>query len=163
MKHLRVTLLLLATAACSPVGRISTSGILPREATASGPVYLPVLCTLMGRGVRSEAPAGAPVILMWGWSAATQAQVEDYIRAAIVAVTFDGDEIQGVQSGGIPYDEAAQLFKAVWLADIGAIPAGLHKITYSLAFREKIFDGSLFYGPGTDMEKQEDRCEIMVH
>jgi hypothetical protein len=162
MRRRMVLLLLLATAACLPAGRIASPGVMPRAATASGPVYVPVLCTLMGRGIRSDVPAGTPVILMWGWSAATQSQVEDYIRAAIVAVTIDGEAVAGVQSGGIPYDETAQLFKAVWLADIGAVPAGLHPITYSLSFQEKIFDGSVFYGPGTDMEKQEDRCEIMV-
>jgi hypothetical protein len=162
MKRLRILILLLATGACSPAGWISTPGISSRTVTPSGPVYVPALCTLMGREVRSEAPAGAPVILMWGWSAATQAQVEDYIRAAIVAVTFDGDEMEGEQSGGIPYDENAKLYKAVWTASVGVVDPGVHTITYRLTFREKIFDGLGYYGPGTKHEKQEDACELDV-
>ena len=163
MKRLMALLLLLATAACLPAGRLTSPGASSRIVTPSGPVYVPALCTLMGREVRSEAPSGAPVILMWGWSAATQAQVEDYIRAAIVAVTFDGDEIEGEQSGGIPYDENAKLFRAVWTAAVGVVDPGVHAITYRLTFREKIFDGVDYYGPGTKHEKQEDACELDVN
>jgi hypothetical protein len=67
---------------------------------------------------------------MWGWSAATKEQVEEYAAAAVVRVTFDGEEIEGKQQGGIPYDDAAGQYKAVWMADIGIAPAGLHIVHY---------------------------------
>jgi hypothetical protein len=116
----------------------------------------------MGRDVRSEVPAGRPVIVMWGWSAATYAQIQDYIQAGIVVVTFDSRELTGEQQGGIPFDETTKVYKAVWIANADIPAKGLHPITYSLKFNRKIFDGTDYYGPGTKNEKQEDRCEIDV-
>jgi hypothetical protein len=165
MKKLVILFLLLASAACRPSveaeGTAPPAGA-PSAATGLAPVYVPAMCMLMGRGARTEVPAGRPVILMWGWTAATEGQIRDYLRAAVVTVTFDGREIQGRQQGDIPYDEAAKVYRAVWISDVGIPTAGLHTVTYRLTFREVIFDGSAYYGPGTKNEKQEDHCEIEV-
>jgi hypothetical protein len=102
------------------------------------------------------------VIVIWGWSAATEEQVEEYIQASVVVVRFDGIEIKGERQGGIPYDKSAKLYKAVWMANIGTAKLGIHTITYSLTFSRKIFDGTDYYGPGTKNEKQEDRCKVDI-
>ena len=162
LKRFTVLPLLLCAAACLPIGQASPSGVAIPPAGASAPVYVPALCTLMGSDVRSEVPAGHPVTVMWGWSAATKEQVEDYLRASKVVVTFDGAEITGKRQGGIPYDESAGVYRAVWMSEVGVPEPGIHSITYSLSFAEKIFDGIEYYGPGTDKEKQEDNCEIEV-
>jgi hypothetical protein len=125
-------------------------------------VYVSALCTLMGMEARSAVPARRPVIVMWGWSAATQEQIQDYLQAGVVVVTFDEATLKGEQQGGIPYDDTSKVYRAVWTADAGIPAPGIHVITYSLTFRRKIFDGTDYYGPGTKNEKQEDRCEIEV-
>ena len=161
MKRFAVFLILLASAACQVSGPAVTAGMNTTGAGAAlDPVFVPAMCTLIGNPTRSEVPAGHPVIVMWGWSAATEEQVRDYIRARIEAITFDGVVLQGEQRGGIPYDETAKLYRAVWMAEIGGVDPGIHTITYLLTFSEKIFDGTVYYGPGTDREKQEDKCEI---
>jgi hypothetical protein len=162
LKRFSVLLLLLCTTACLPAGQKPPLGVTIPTAGASAPVYVPALCTLMGGEVRSDVPAGHPVILMWGWSAATEEQIREYIRVSTVVVTFDGTELSGRQQGGIPYDKTARMFKAVWMSDIGIPKPGIHAVTYLLTFREKLFDGFDYYGPGTDKEKQEDKCEIEV-
>ncbi len=146
-----------AGAATVPASQISIS-----TPTNSSPVYVSALCTLMGMGARSEVPVGRPVIVMWGWSAATPEQIQDYIQAGIAVVTFDGKKLTGEQQGGVPFDDTAKIYRAVWTADAGTPAVGLHVITYSLTFSRKIFDGTDYYGPGTQYEKQEDRCEIDV-
>jgi hypothetical protein len=156
-------LLILTAAACQESSLTPTAGLpKPASGAAGEPVYIPALCTLIGNATRSEVPAGHPVIVMWGWSAATELQVKDYIRTGIVVATFDGVELEGEQKGGIPYDDTAKLYRAVWMAAIGVVDPGIHTITYSLTFSEKIFDGKDYYGPGTEKEKQEDKCEIEV-
>jgi hypothetical protein len=156
-------LILLFTAACRPVGeRPATAAASTPASAPPSPVYVSALCTLMGNPVRSQVPYGRPVIVMWGWSAAARDQVEDYIRAAVAVVTFDGIGIAGRQQDGIPYDEAAKVYRAVWLSDVGPPKRGIHTVAYSLAFREKIFDGLAYYGPGTKNETMEDYCEIDV-
>jgi hypothetical protein len=161
MNRLALLVLLLATA-CQVSGPAVTGRSTWTERAVLEPVYVPAMCTLIGNATRSEVPTGHPLTVMWGWSAATEAQVKDYIRTRIEAVTFDGVELHGEQRGGIPYDQTAKLYRAVWMAEIGVVGSGIHRITYSLTFSEKIFDGKDYYGPGTDKEKQEDKCEIDV-
>jgi hypothetical protein len=181
MKRLVCLPLLIALAACQPAATpapttpapTTTSVVLasftqtqPPTAkptdTELPPVNVPAMCTLMGREVRSDYPAGHPAIVVWGWSARTEEQVKEYIRVSKVVVTFDGTEISGKQKGDVPYDETAKLYKAVWTSNIGIPKPGIHTITYLLTFREKLFDGFDYYGPGTGKEKQEDKCEIDV-
>jgi hypothetical protein len=154
-------LLAVLFAACRPLLRGETS-IPPEPATQPAPVFVPALCTQMGLAARSNIPAGHPVVLIWGWSTATEAQMQDYLRAGQVAVTFDGLAREGKQQGGVSFDEDAQIHRAVWMAEVGIPTQGVHVITYTLTFTEKIFDGIAYYGPGTKNEKLEDRCEIMV-
>jgi hypothetical protein len=166
MKRIAVSLIIFSflLSACQNAGsKINPASPLPTSSpTEVSPVYVSALCTLMGMDARSEVPAGRSVIVMWGWSAATLAQIQDYIQFGIATVTFDGKEIKGEQQGGIPLDETAKVYRAVWMAAAGNPAKGLHAITYSLTFTQKIFDGTDYYGPGTKNEKQEDRCEIDV-
>jgi hypothetical protein len=166
MKRIAVFFIIfsLVLAGCQAAGSSTASRahIPTSPPTEVSPVYVSALCTLMGMDARSEVPSGRPVIVMWGWSAATLAQVQDYIQAGVVAVTFDGHELKGEQQGGIPLDETAKVYRAVWMANAGVPAKGSHAITYSLTFLRKIFDGTDYYGPGTKNEKQEDRCEIDV-
>jgi hypothetical protein len=164
MKRLSLLLLLMLTSvACQESRQALTPGLSePAAGAAHEPVYVPAMCMLIGNETRSVVPAGHPVIVMWGWSAATEGQVRDYIRTRIEVITFDGVELRGEQKGEIPYDDTAKLYRAVWMAEKGIIDSGIHTITYLLKFSEKIFDGKIYYGPGTDREKQEDTCEIEV-
>jgi hypothetical protein len=151
--------LLTAAAACGPADSANRS---PAAATQPAPVFVPALCTLMGQSARSNVPAGHPVVLIWGWTADTEEQVKDYLLVGSVVVTFDGVERKGRQQGGIPYDEEERVYRAVWMAEVGIPEPGVHTITYTQTFAAKIFDGRVYYGPGTDNEKMEDRCEIVV-
>jgi hypothetical protein len=165
MNRLAFLFVLLLTAACQPAASVNPSDYQRKTAAVTAglpPVYVSALCTLMGLPVRSEVPVGHPLIIIWGWSAATEDQIEEYIQASIVMVTFDGIEIQGQQQGGIPYDKSAKNYKVVWASNLGVAKLGIHMITYSLTFKKEIFDGLAYYGPGTKNEKQEDACEIEV-
>jgi len=161
MKHSIAFLLLLFLAACRIQG--SPASIPPHATpTEVSPVYVSALCTLMGQDGRSEVPKTRPVIVMWGWSAATMDQMKDYIGAGIAKVTFDGKEISGQMQKDIPYDETSKVYRAVWLAGVGIPTFGLHVITYSLEFQKTVFDGTDYYGPGTKNVHLSDRCEIDV-
>jgi hypothetical protein len=166
MKRSVVALLLfsLALAACQNAGGKagSPSRMEPSTPTEVSPVYASALCTLMGLDSRSEVSKDRPVIVMWGWSAATMDQIRDYIDAAIVKVTFDGKELSGRLQKNIPFDDTSKIYRAVWMAGVGIPAPGLHVITYSLEFRHEIFDGTDYYGPGTKNDKLSDRCEIDV-
>ena len=63
--------------------------------TEVSPVYVSALCTLMGMETRSDVPRDRPVIIMWGWTAATMEQVQEYVDAAVALVDFDGKDLSG--------------------------------------------------------------------
>lgn len=162
MKRIPLSFLLfsLILAACQTA--VSSTQAPPPTPTEVSPVYISALCTLMGQDARSVVPKGRPVIVMWGWSAETMGEVQDYIDAFVAHVTFDGKDLSGRMQKDIPYDETAKIYRAVWMAGVGIPTPGLHRITYSLEFRKKIFDGTDYYGPATKNEKMSDRCEIDV-
>jgi hypothetical protein len=166
MKRIAVPILLLSFALTSCLRNGSktgsTSPVVPPQPTDRSPVYVSALCTLMGMDSRSEVSSGRPVIVMWGWTAATMDQMQDYIEAGITKVTFDEKELTGRLQKDIPFDETSKIYRAVWMADVGVPAAGLHAITYFLEFRRKIFDGTDYYGPGTKNDKLSDRCEIDI-
>jgi hypothetical protein len=157
-----LVLALLSAAACQPFQPAATSSLQWSVTAETAPVYVSAICTLMGQPSRSSVPAGRPVTLIWGWSAATEQQIREYLEAATVKVTFDGIERPGKQQGGFPYDDSAKVYRAVWMAEVGIPGPGDHTITYRLTFTVKVFDGFAYYGPGTKNEKQEDTCEVTV-
>jgi hypothetical protein len=164
MKHATILFLMLLLTACRAPGSVAASSPLPAPATPTevSPVYVSALCKLMGLDARTEVPKDRPMIVMWGWSAATMEQVQDYLDAALVKVTFDQKELAGQMQKEVPYDETSKIYRAVWMADVGIPATGVHVITYWLEFQRKIFDGTDYYGPGTANEKMSDRCEVDV-
>jgi hypothetical protein len=166
MKRITVSLLIffLFLAACQNAGLKagSSSPTAPSTPTEVSPVYVSALCTLMGMESRVEVSKDRPVIVMWGWSAATMDQIQDYLDAGMAKVTFDGKELSGQMQKNIPFDDTSKIYRAVWMAGVGIPAPGLHVITYSLEFQRAIFDGTDYYGPGTKNDKLSDRCEIDV-
>jgi hypothetical protein len=162
MKRIVVSLVFisLSLAACQSASSSAPASI--SSPTENSPVYISALCTLMGQDARSEVPQGRPVLVMWGWSAASMEQMQDYIGAAVVQVAFDGKDLSGQLQQDIPYDPTSKVYRAVWMAGVGVPAPGLHVITYSLEFNREIFDGTDYYGPGTKNNKLSDRCEIDV-
>jgi hypothetical protein len=166
MKRIAVSLIFLSLslAACQSVGAApgSSSPVSVASPTDVSPVYISALCTLMGQPVRSDVPAGRPVIVMWGWSASSMEQMQDYLGASVVKVAFDDSPLAGEMQKDIPYDPTDKVYRAVWMAVAGVPSPGLHVITYSLEFTREIFDGTDYFGPGTKNNKMSDRCEIDV-
>lgn len=130
--------------------------------TEPAPIYVPAFCTLIGQEVRVTIPAGRPITLWWGWGALTEEQVGDFLDSGTTVVTFDGAEVKGEMQDGISYDEANKQHEVLWMAKLGIVDQGLHRITYFQTFSRKIFDGWEYYGPGTNNETQEDYCEVLA-
>jgi hypothetical protein len=152
-----VCLSLAAAVACasSPTARPGT----PTEAL---PIYVFAQCALMGGESRVEVAADRPLVVLWGWTAATAEQMQAYRDTAVVTVRLDGRELTGVLQGEILHDEASGEYRAVWSADAGRPDVGSHELTYRAAFPVRISDGRSDYGPGTARPNLADDCEIIV-
>jgi hypothetical protein len=128
---------------------------------APDPVYVPLPCTLLGNPATTEVPAGAPIRVIWGWSAISKELVQEHIEANETVITLDGTPIKGALQE-VKYDDQRKFFVAHWIAEVGVLPAGSHPLTYKVTWKRQISDGWDTYGPGSKNEVSTDQCEIMV-
>jgi hypothetical protein len=138
------------------------SATLKPTPTAPAPVRITAFCTLIGQPARISIPRGAPVIIYWGWSAKTEAQIHDYLESNITTVTLDGKVIAGRQADRIQKNARSGDPEIVIDAEVGILPPGEHKVTYDLKWKKQIFDGTATYGPGGKFVSDHDECQIIV-
>jgi hypothetical protein len=152
---------------CQPVGKKKPMAVLPLAPAGNrsdNPVEniseVSAMCTLTGGDASLDVPVGRQVRITWGWSAVTEAQVQNYINAQITQVTLDGKALTGVALGSI--QPLGQKFAVFWKADVGVLSPGRHVIVYTGTWKERIDDGEKTFGPGGETERLFDRCEIAV-
>lgn len=124
-------------------------------------VYVPLPCTLLGNPATTEVPAGAPIRVIWGWSAASEELVQAHIDASETVVMLDGQRIEGAMQE-IKYDDQRKFFVVHWIAEVGVLPVGSHPLTYKVTWKRQISDGWDTYGPGSKNEVSTDNCEVVV-
>ena len=109
-----------------------------------------------------HVPENQPVTIYWGWLALTESQVQDYLDAATVEVSLDGEELRPDTQSQIEYDKDSGGYGIDWLANVGILTPGSHRVDYHVSWSRQISDGSSTYGPGGDFEEQQAYCEIIV-
>ena len=115
---------MITLAACTPTiappstATATTAPTVPPTVTATpdtskivetpGPTDLPIkpvdvypFCTSIGKDKTTRVPATSPVNIVWGWSAKTEEQVNDFLENSTTTITLDGNVIEGYQTGGI--------------------------------------------------------------
>jgi len=134
------------------------------EPTAEGikPVNIRAFCTLIGEDPKTVVKAGTPVNIIWGWSAKTEQQINDFLENNITEVTLDGKIVAGKRLEGILKNQTSGDPQVVWRAEMGVLSPGSHKLTYDVKFKKMIDDGSSTYGPGGKIVSSYDQCEIFV-
>ena len=134
-----------------------------------GPTDLPIkpvdvypFCTSIGKDKTTRVPATSPVNIVWGWSAKTEEQVNDFLENSTTTITLDGKVIEGYQTGNIFKNETRNDYEVLWISPIGIMETGQHTITYDVKFTKQVDDGTSLYGPGTSNESGHDECFILV-
>ena len=134
-----------------------------------GPTDLPIkpvdvypFCTSIGKDMTTRVPVTSPVNIVWGWSAKTEEQVNDFLKNSTTTITLDGKVIEGYQTGNIFKNETRNEYEVLWVSPIGIMETGQHTITYDVKFTKQVDDGTSLYGPGTAKESSHDECFILV-
>jgi hypothetical protein len=117
-------------------------------------------CTILDEDDTRRVDYGKAIRLSWGWEASTKKQVIDYIESAIIQVTFDGRVINDAMIGDIYVEDDA--YYVFWEKLVGVLDRGTYEMIFSEEFRNKIFDGWRYFGPGTTHEKVEDKCYLII-
>lgn len=119
-------------------------------------------CTLIGKDPKTYVPRGTPVNIIWGWSAKTEVQINDYLENNITEITLDGKVIEGTISPEIKKNGTSGLPEVVWFSNVGVLAPGPHTVTYDVKWKKMIEDGTSTYGPGGKNETEHDECQIIV-
>jgi hypothetical protein len=150
-----------ATVTFTPSQTPMTSSPTPAP-TLAEPFFVRTFCTLIGQDKNINAPSNAPITLLWGWDAKTEAQINDFLASNITTITLDGNVITATKQSPIQKVEKTGNFEVVWSADVGLLTPGQHPMVYDLKFKKTVEDGTNTYGPGSKNETEHDECVIIV-
>jgi len=130
------------------------------DAGGVDPIYVAPFCTILGEENTQIEDYGNRFILSWGWKAQTEQQARDYLENALVKVTVNGEAVSDAERSEI-YEEE-ETFHVFWEKSLGVLDRGAYTMTFFAKFRNAIFDGSDYFGPGTENESMEDTCYLIV-
>jgi len=143
--------------------------IVPTSPQATAPqkpaVEISVYCGLFGASPEA-AEVDQPVVLTWGWHAATEAYRQDYIDAASFSIQIDGENVD-VSSVAPVLSSQSNDFSATWSLPPRTFTAGTHQTILNVTLSRQITDGLDLdndgnldlYGPGLTTVPP---CDIIV-
>ncbi len=119
-------------------------------------------CTLMGKDLKTIVSQGTPIVIIWGWSAKTEAQIKDFLDNNITTITLDGKTIEGTVNSAVTKNATSGDPEVAWYSEVGILDVGDHTLTYDVKWKKMIDDGTSTYGPGSKNVTLHDECQIIV-
>ena len=144
-----------------PAAPVPTLTTVPTAAPLE-PVYITAFCTSIGKDQKTYVPRDTPIVIIWGWEAKTEKQIDDFLQNNLTTITLDGKVIEGTLNSEITKNEKSGQPEVAWFSEVGVLDAGQHVITYDVKLKKMIDDGTTTYGPGSKNETLHDECQIIV-
>jgi hypothetical protein len=134
--------------------------------TSKNTVRVFIYCANYGKSP-VEASQDDEIIVYDGWGAENEDLLEDYINNVIRDIRFDGKKIEYDTMSEISpyYDDQGNFegYNVFFEKNIGKLSPGTHIVEGVVSWKQKIYDGWDYFGPGTDNETGEGFCEIIVN
>lgn len=145
----------------------SDGGITEEQARALAGVDVFAFCSNRAYGIPapSNLAAGSTIDIYWAWFARTEEQVRQHIDAATHELRVNGVLIENVNQFRTRVRRSAgegSDFVTYWYVPFGPLTAGNYEITYTVSWARQITDGYLYYGPGTSIPFEQERCAFTV-
>jgi hypothetical protein len=122
-------------------------------------------CSIYGKSP-VEVSRSDEVVIFDGWMAKEYVLVNDHIENIILDIRFDGENIalDSISEIVPDYDSNGNIegYDVYFEKNIGKLPPGAHLVEAIVSWKQKIFDGWDYYGPGTNNETIEGHCVIIV-
>jgi len=98
------------------------------------------------------------------WGAVTQAQVEDSLKYIQFSVFVDENKVnfQGPFQYEIKFDAKNYYYTTPSLVVLNSLAVGTHHIKTEISWTQKIYDGTGYYGPGSENEKLVGNCTVVI-
>ena len=122
-------------------------------------------CSIYGKSP-IEVSRNDEVVIFDGWMAKEQGLVDDHVENVILDVRLDGENIvlDSISEILPDYDSNNNIegYDIYFEKNIGKLLPGTHLVEAVVSWKQKIFDGWAYYGPGTKNETIEGYCEIII-
>ena len=135
--------------------------------TPEPPRALPVfaLCDepALGLPAPQDLSEGTLIVVWWAWLARTADQIQQHLDHAEYEITVDGIPLNNwAEYQGAPGQEDGNWVVYWYVPFLRELRAGEHRIEYRATWRERIFDGIGFYGPGSTTPSETGSCTFTV-
>jgi hypothetical protein len=160
----------------TPVSVTETNQPIP---TNSGPVSAPTTSgePVIQRGVdlyvNCDAPpraslrapsnlaAGSTAEIWWYWYARTEQQITDHLASAVYEIKINGQSVRSPMDYAQPVRQTGD-YVVDFFYPTGELAAGTYKVEYRVTWRQQIYDGYNFFGPGTNTLEETGTCTFVV-
>ena len=106
------------------------------------------------------------IAVHWGWMADTRQQIQDHIEQVVFDMTINGQPVTMdiVSEIKESYDDNGVLegYSVFFYHYAGKLAPGSHLVEIRITWKEEIYDGWDYYGPGTSYPDLGGFCEIIV-
>ncbi|MEL6150720.1 MAG: SH3 domain-containing protein [Chloroflexota bacterium] len=150
--------------------------LIPREANEDGSLVneeavirngVDVLAYCDDESFDAEAPtnlkAGSTVDVFWIWYAAERRFLNEHLENVIYDVRVNDNPIIDLNQYRQPIQDVGNDVAVSWYVPVGPLRAGEYTITYTVTWRNAVFDGYNFYGPGTNAASEVGSCTFTVY
>ncbi len=116
----------------------------------------------LGPAAPTNIAPGSTVDVYWAWFVSDPQYVQEHLDAVSYEVRVNGELLSNWRQFGTPTAQQGSSYAKYWFVPVGPLEAGEYTITYRATWREQIFDGFEFFGPGTLNPVEEGACTFRV-
>jgi hypothetical protein len=127
-------------------GATSTPEVMASPVAPTAEPQEPVEISLLAR--EGRVAGNTPVVLRFGWETDTAAQTADFLAAAELVVSLDGEPVPDTGQYWSEIEESAARdqngeanYQTMWLYPLGVLTPGTHQIEAELRFQQPVTDG----------------------
>ena len=110
----------------------------------------------------ADLTAGSTIKIYWAWFASTEAYLRQHITNAAHELSVNGEIIENVNQYRLSPTRSGAQHVVYWYVPYGPLEARSYAINYRVTWRSPISDGYATYGPGADIEFEEESCSFVV-
>lgn len=116
----------------------------------------------LGPAAPDDIAPGSTIDVYWAWFVSDPQYVQQHLDAVSYEVRVNGELLSNWRQFGTPVRQQGASFAKYWFVPFGPLAAGEYTITYRATWREQIFDGYEFFGPGSINPVEEGSCTFTV-
>lgn len=107
--------------------------------------------------------AGSTIDIYWIWYASQQQYLDQHLANVTYDIFINDNRLTNLDRYRLQPQQIGDDLALYWFVPAGPLAAGEYTITYRVSWRDRIFDGYDFYGPGSLYPVEQGSCTFVVY